>query len=103
METASRFQVVAEVSGCVNQAVDRWRAVKDSQEQQYAVGGIMPSSENSASRSGVRISSIVEEGQVEYISVSVPSLSTPGSSNLRVSSGMSKKRKNNRSPVERRF
>ena len=54
VETASCSQVVAVV--CVNQAVDRRRAVKDSQEQWYAVGGIRPSSEGSASRSGVRIS-----------------------------------------------
>ena len=33
VETASRWQVVAEVCACLNQAVDRRRAVKDSQEQ----------------------------------------------------------------------
>ena len=38
VETASRSQVVAEVCACVNQAVDRRRAVKDSQRQWYAVG-----------------------------------------------------------------
>ena len=65
VETASSSQVVAEVSACVNQAVDRRRALKDSEEQWYAVGGIRPSSEDSASRSGVRISNIVEEGRVE--------------------------------------
>ena len=67
VETASRSQVVAEVCPCVNQAVDRRRAVRDSQEQWYAVGGIRPSSENSASQSGVRISNIVEHGRVEYV------------------------------------
>ena len=92
VETASRLQVVAEVCACVNQAVDRVRAVKDSQEQWYAVGGIRPSSEDSASRSGVRISDIVEEGRVEYVPVRAPSVSVPGSSNLRVSPGKSKKR-----------
>ena len=49
VETASRSQVVAEVCACVNQALDRRRAVKDSQEQWYAVGGIRPSSDDSAS------------------------------------------------------
>ena len=44
VETASRSQVVAEVCACVNQAVDRRKAVKDSQEHWYAVGGIRPSS-----------------------------------------------------------
>ena len=95
---ASRSQVVAEVCACVNQAVDTRRAVKDSQEQWYAVVGIRPSSEDSASRSGVRISNIVEEGRDEYVPVR-----TPGPSNLRVSSGKSKKRKISRSPVNRRF
>ena len=33
VEAASRSQVVAEVCACVNQAVDRRRAFKNSQEQ----------------------------------------------------------------------
>ena len=49
VETASRAQVLAEVCACVNQAVDRRRAVKDSQEQWYAVGCIRLISEDSAS------------------------------------------------------
>ena len=61
VEPTSCFQVVADVCGCVKQALDRRRVVKDSQEQWYAVGGIRPSSEDSTSRSGVRISNIVEE------------------------------------------
>ena len=103
VETVSRSQVVAEVCACVNQAVDRRRAVKDSQEQWYAVGSIRPSSEDSASRSGVRISNIVEEGRVEYVPVRTPSVSVPGPSSLRVSSGKTKKRTISRSPVKRRF
>ena len=103
VETASRSQVVAEFCACVNQAVDRRRAVKDSQEQWYAVGGIRPSSEDSASRPGVRISNIVEDGRVEYFPVKAPLISVPGPSNQRVSSGTSKKKKFSRSPVKRRF
>ena len=87
----------------MNQAVDRRRAVKVSQEQWFAVGGIRPSSEDSGSGSRVRISNIVEEGRFEYVPVSVPSLSTPGPTNLRLSSGKSKKRKISRNPVKRRF
>ena len=63
VEATSRSQVVVDVCGCLNEALDRRRLVKDSQEQWYAVGGIRPSSEDSTSRSGVRISSIVEEGE----------------------------------------
>ena len=102
VESVSGSQVVAEVCACVNQAVDWRRAVKDSQEQWYAVGGIRPSSEDSASRSGVRMSNIVEEGQVENVPVRALAVSVPGSSNLRVSSGKSKKKKISRSPVKRR-
>ena len=103
VETASCSQVVAEVCVCVNQAVDRRRAVKDPQEQWYVVGDIRPSSEDSASQSGVRSSNIVEEGRVEYVPVKTPSVGVPGPSNLRVSSRKSKKRKICQSPVKRRF
>ena len=103
VETASCSQVVAEVCVCVKKAVDRRRAVKDSQDQWYAVGGIRPSSEDSASRSRVRISNIVEEGRVEHVPVRASSVSVPGLSNLRVSSGKTEKRKISRSPVKVRF
>ena len=103
VETVSRSQVVADVCGCVTEALDRRRLVKDSPEQWYAVGGISPSSEDSASRCGVRSSNIVEEGRVEYVPVRAPSASFPGPSNLRVSSGKSRKRSTSRSPVKRRF
>ena len=103
VETTSRSQVVTDVCGCVNEALDRRRVVGDSQEQWYAVGGIRPSSEDSTSRSGVRISNVVEERRVDYVPVRVPSSISPGPSNLRVSSGKSKKRTISRSPVKRRF
>ena len=103
VETTSRSQVVADVCGCVNEALDRRRLVKDSQEQWYAVGGIRPSSDDSTSRSGVRILKVVEEGRVEYVPLRVPSFIFPGPSSLRVSSGKSKKRTISRSPVKRRF
>ena len=103
LETTSRPKVVAEVCVCVNQAVDRRMAVKDSQEQWNAVGGIRPSAERSASRYGVRISNIVEEGRVEDVPLSVLSISFPGPSSQRDSSGNLKKRKIRQSPVKRRF
>ena len=102
-ETTSCSHVVADVCGCVKEDLDRRRVVKGSQEQWYAVGGIRPSSEDSKFRSGVRIPNVVEEGRVEYVPVRVPSFISPGPSNLRVSSGMSKKRTISRSPVKRRF
>ena len=103
VETTSRSQVVADVCGCVSEALDRRRMLKDSQEQWFAVGGIRLSSDGSTSRSGVRISKVVEEGRVEYVLVRTPSTSVPGPSNLRVSSGKFRKRSISRSPVKRRF
>ena len=103
LETTSRSQVMADVCRFLNEALDRRRLVKDSQEQWYAVGGIKPSSEDSTSPSGVRISNIVEEGRVEYVLVRVPFPISPGPSNLRDSSGKSKSRTISRSPVKRRF
>ena len=103
VETTSCSQVVADVCGCLNEALDRRRLVKDSREQWYAVGGIRPSSEDSTSRYGVRISNIVEEGRVECVPVRVPFPISPGPSNLRDSSGISKRRTISRSPVKRRF
>ena len=103
VETTSRSQVVADVCGCVSEALDRRRMLKDSQEQFHAVGGIRPSSDGSTSRSGVRISNVVEEGRVEYVPARTSSTSVPGPSNLRVSSGKFRKRSISRSPVKRRF
>ena len=93
VETASRSQVVAEFCACVNRAVDRRWAVKDSQEQWYAVGGVRPSSDDSAFRSGMRVSNVVEEGRVEYVPVSGSPLSAPGPSSMLPSLGKSKKKK----------
>ena len=92
VETTSRSQVVADICGCVSEALDRRRMLKDSQEQWYEVVGIRPSSEDSTSRSGVRISNVVEEGRVEYVPVRAPSASVPGPSNLSVSSGKFRKK-----------
>ena len=103
VETTSQSQVVADVCGCVSEALDRRKMLKDSQEQWFAVGGIRPSSEDSTSRSGVRISNVVEEGRVEYVPLRAPSASVPGPSNLRVSSGKFRMRSISRSPVKRRF
>ena len=103
VETTSCSQVVTDVCGCVSEVLDRRRMLKDSQEQWYAVGGIRPSSEDSTSRSGVRITNVVEEGRMEYVPVRAPSASVPGPSNLRVSSGKFRKRSISRRTVKRRF
>ena len=103
VETTSCSQVVVDVCGCLNEALDRRKLVKDSQEQWYALGSIRPSSDDSTSRSGVRISNILERGRVEYLPVRVPFPISPGPSNLRDSSRKSKWRSISRSPLKRRF
>ena len=62
-----------------------------------------PGSET-ASRPGVRISAVVEEGRVEYVPVGPPALGSPGRSKIR-SPSSKRKRKITRSPVKlpRRF
>ena len=88
-----------EVCAGVSRAVDRWRTVKDAQEQWYAVGGVRLSSEVSASPYGLKISNIVEEGRFEYVPNSITPLSAPVRSSLRASLGKAKKRKVSRNPV----
>ena len=83
------------LSGCGSSGT-----VKDSQKQWFAVGCVRPSSEESATRSGLKISNIVEEGLVEYVLVSAPPVRCPGPSSLRASSGKSRERKVNRSPFK---
>ena len=47
--------------------------VKDTSEQWYRLGAVRPSSGESSSQYGVRISTVVEEGQVDYVPVAAPS------------------------------
>ena len=98
VEIASRSQMLVDVYACANWAVDRRRAVEVSPEQWYAVGGITPFSEDSASHSEVGISNMVARGRVEYVPVTAPALSTPGPSSLRASLEMSEKSKVSRNP-----
>ena len=66
MGTPLSSKVVAEVSACVDRAVDYRRPIKNTREQWYAVGGVRPSSKVSVSQSRVRISTRVGAGRVEY-------------------------------------
>ena len=86
----SRSQLTAELYECVDKAVARRRIIKDTREQWYAIAGVQPSSQDSqdsATRCRVRVSIVVEERQVEYAPVIAPSLTAPGPSTLRASSG----------------
>ena len=99
--SASASQVIADMYACWDWVVLRRRTTKDTSERWYHCG--TPRSET-ASRPGVRISDVVEEGRVEYGSVTPPALGPPGPSKISSSSGK-RKRKITRSPVKlpRRF
>ena len=101
VEFASASQVIADMWACWDRAVLRRRSAKDTSERWYHGG--TPRSET-ASRPGVRISDVVEEGRVEYVPVAPPALGSPGPSKIR-SPSSKRKRKITRSPVKlpRRF
>ena len=58
---------------CSGKSLDRRRIVKETSAQWYAPGAVRPSSGESSSQYDVRISTAVEEGQVDYVPVVAPS------------------------------
>ena len=98
---ASASQVLVDMCACWDRVVLRGRSAKDTSERWYHGG--TPRSET-ASRPGVRISDVVEEGRVEYVPAAPSALGPPGPSRIH-SSSSKRKRKVTRSPVKlpRRF
>ena len=80
VESGSSAQIIADLKICFGKALDRRRVVKDTCEQWYALGAVRPSSGESSSQYGVRISTVVEEGQVDYVPVVAPSRTVAGHS-----------------------
>ena len=101
VEYASARLVVSDLCACWDRVVLRRHTGKDTSERWYHGG--TPRSET-ASRPGVRISDVVEEGRVEYVPVAPPTLGPHGPSRIH-SSSSKRKRKVTRSPVKlpRRF
>ena len=101
VESASASQVITDLCACWDWVVLRRRIAKDTSERWYHGG--TPRSET-ASRPGVRISDVVEEGRVEYLLVAPPALGPPGPSRTHCSSSK-RERKVTRRPVKlpRRF
>ena len=101
VEFASASQVITDLCACWDRLVLRRRTAQDTSERWYHGG--TPRSET-ASKPGVRISDVVEEGRVEYVPVGPPALGPPGPSKIH-SSSSKRKRKITRSPVKlpRRF
>ena len=99
--SAYATQVISDLCAYWDRVVLRRRTAKDTSEPWYHGG--TPRSET-ASRPGVRISDVVEEGRVEYVPVGPPALGSPGPSKIR-SPSSKRKKKITRSPVKlpRRF
>ena len=99
VESESSARIVADLKTCFEKALERRRVVKDTSEQWYSLGAVRPSSGESSSQYGVRISTVVEEGQVDYVPVAAPSR-TVGSHSRHLSSPGKGKKKVSRSPVK---
>ena len=100
----SSARIISDLKSCFEKVLERRRVVKDTSEQWYRVGAVRPSSGESSSQCGVRISTVVEEGQVDYVPVAAPSRKFSG--HLRGSGSPGKgKKKVSHSPakVQRRF
>ena len=99
VETESSTRIIADLKSCFEKAVERRRVVKDTSQQWYRLGAVRPSSGESSSQCGVRISTVVEEGQVEYVPVAAPSRKV-GSQSRGLSSPGKEKKKVSHSPVK---
>ena len=101
VESACANQVMTDLCACWERVVLRRRSTKDTSQLWYHGG--FPRSET-ASRPGVIISDVVEDGRVEYVPVTPTALGPPGPSKI-LSSSSKWKIKISRSPLKlpRRF
>ena len=99
VESESSARIISDVKTCFNKALERRRLVKDASEQWYRLGAVRPSSGESSSQYGVRISTVVEEGKVDYVPVAAPSRKVTGQSRRVTSPGKGKKKVSD-SPVK---
>ena len=99
VESESSARICADLKTCFEKVLERRRMVKDTSEQWYRLGAVRPSSGESSSQYGVRISTVVEEGQVDYVPVAAPSHKV-ASHSRRLSSPGKGKRKVSHSPVQ---
>ena len=99
VESESSAKICADLKTCFEKAVERRRLVKVTSEKWYRLGAVRPSSGVSSSQYGVRISTVVEEGQVDYVPVAAPSHKVVSHSH-RFSSPDKGKKKVSHSPVQ---
>ena len=92
-ESESSARIISDLRTFFEKALERRRVVKDTSEQWYRLGAVRPSSAESSSQYGVRISTAVEEGQVDYVPVAAPSRKVASQSRRLTSPGKEKKKK----------
>ena len=92
VESESSARIISGLKTCFEKVLERRRMVKDTSEQWYRLGAVRPSSGESSSQYGVRISTVVEEGQVDYVPVAAPSRKTCSQSRGPSSPGKGKKK-----------
>ena len=73
VESKSSGQIFADLKTCFEKALDQCRVVKYTSEQWYALGDVRPSSGESSSQYGVRISTVVVERQIDFVPHVAPS------------------------------
>ena len=91
VESESSARIKTDLKTCSEKALERRRVVKDTSEQWYRLGAVRPSLGESSSQYGVRISTVVEEGQVDYMPVAAPSRKVASQSRRLSSPGKGKK------------
>ena len=92
VESESSARIFSDLKTCFEKALERRRVVKDTSEQWYRLGAVRPSSVESSSQYGVRISTVVEEGQVDYVPVAAPPRKFASQSRHLTSPGKGKKK-----------
>ena len=92
VESESSTRIIADLKTCFEKAVERRRVVKDTSEQWYRLGAVRPLAGESSSQYGVRISTVVEEGQVDYVPVAALSRKVASQSRRLASPGKGKRK-----------
>ena len=100
VESESSARIISDLRTCFEKALERRRVVKDTSEQWYLLGAVRPSSGESSSQYGVRISTVVEEGQVDYVPVAAAPSRKVASQGRRLTSPGKGKKKVSDSPVK---
>ena len=99
VETESSARIISDLKTCFAKAVERRLLVKDTSKQWYRLGAVRPPSGEASSQYGVRISTVVEAGQFDYVPIAAPSRKV-ASQSRRLSSPGKGKKKVSHSPVK---